>query len=257
MNGQMYQIASIVAAAKKALQSSEPIQYLPVKYENKIEFVFLPVKKWFMTERFVASNVSSWFNQLTKNGIEDIKLLCPYTVKDRQLLGFSNTTESCILCFHRNGKVTYFTADWQFDASQKKWNILYLEHEWDNPTTNKPYFVINIDAFRDVLKSIKELAIKIECKSFATMFSKAITILDGSNDYPDEKYGLNLPPLPQQNLQLFEAASVADVFGAMGSWNDSPAYIAYKNGLSKEYERLSNELLINVRLAILYSINEW
>ena len=120
MNGQMFQIASIVAASKKALQLSERIRFSPLEYENKIEFVFLPQKKFFRTEKYTASNVSLWFEQIKKNGIQDIKLLCPYSVKDRQFLGFSNTTESSILCFYKNGKVTYFTADWQFDSVQKK-----------------------------------------------------------------------------------------------------------------------------------------
>ena len=177
--------------------------------------------------------------------------------KDRQFLGFSNTTESSILCFYKNGKVTYFTADWQFDSVQKKWNILYSEHEWTNPPSKKPYFENNINSFRDVLLSIKELAEKIECENFANIFTSAINLLDGCNEYPDEKFGLSLPPIPQQNLQMFEAASVSDVFGAMGSWNDSPAYMAHKKGLSEEYETLSSELLKNVRLAILYAINEW
>lgn len=120
MNGQMFQIASIVATSKKALQLSEPIRFSQLEYENKIEFVFLPQKKFFRTEKYTASNVSLWFEQIKKNGIQDIKLLCPYSVKDRQFLGFSNTTESSILCFYKSGKVTYFTADWQFDSMQKK-----------------------------------------------------------------------------------------------------------------------------------------
>ncbi len=101
------------------------------------------------------------------------------------------------------------------------------------------------------------MAEKIECENFANIFTCAIAALDGCNEYPDEKFGLSLPPIPQQNLQMFEAASVSDVFGAMGSWNDSPAYMAHKKGLSEEYETLSSELLKNVRLAILYAINEW
>ena len=246
----MFQIASIVAASKKALQLSEPIRFSPLEYENKIEFVFLPQKKFFRTEKYTASNVSLWFEQIKKNGIQDIKLLCPYSVKDRQFLGFSNTTESSILCFYKSGKVTYFTADWQFDSVQKKWNILYSEHEWTNPPSKKPYFENNINSFRDVLLSIKELAEKIECENFANIFTSAINLLDGCNEYPDEKFGLSLPPIPKQNLQMFEAASVSDVFGAMGSWNDSPAYMAHKKGLSEEYETLSSELLKNVKRSV-------
>ena len=155
----MFQIASIVAASKKALQLSEPIRFSPLEYENKIEFVFLPKKKFLKTKKYIASNVSLWFEQIKKNGIQDIKLLCPYSVKDRQFLGFSNTTESCILCFFKSGRITYFTADWQFDSVLKKWNILYSEHEWINPPSKKPSFENNINSFRDVLLSIKELSI--------------------------------------------------------------------------------------------------
>lgn len=165
----MFQIASIVAASKKALQLSEPIRFSPLEYENKIEFVFLPQKKFLKTKKYIASNVSLWFEQIKKNGIQDIKLLCPYSVKDRQFLGFSNTTESCILCFFKSGRITYFTADWQFDSVLKKWNILYSEHEWINPPSKKPSFENNINSFRDVLLSIKELAEKIECENFATI----------------------------------------------------------------------------------------
>lgn len=257
MNGQIFQIASIVAASKKAMQLSEPIKYFPAKYENRIEFAFLPQMKFMKMKKYTAPNVSAWFEQIRKNQVLDVKLLCPYSVKDRNLLGFSNMTESSILCFHRNGKVTYFVADWQFDSVQKNWNILYSEHEWSNPPSKKPQFENNTDSFREVLLSIRELAIKIECENFAHIFSSAVNLLDGSSEYPDKKYGLELPQIPQQNLQMFEAASIADVFGAMGSWNDSPPYMAYKKGLDKEYETLSADLLKNIRLAILYAINEW
>ncbi len=43
----------------------------------------------------------------------------------------------------------------------------------------------------------------------------------------------------------------------MGSWNDSPPYMAQEKGLEKEYETLSDQLLKQIRSAILYSVNEW
>lgn len=79
----------------------------------------------------------------------------------------------------------------------------------------------------------------------------------GSSDYTDTEYHIPLPEVPEENLRIFEAASTADVFGAMGSWNDSPPYMAHEIGLDKEYEFLSNKLLKQIRLATLYAINEW
>lgn len=258
MNGEMFQIASIVAASKKAMQSNEPIAYFPATYENHIKFAFLPQMGFWGMKQYTAPNVSAWFEQIRKNQVTDVKLLCPCSVEDRGLLGFSNTTQSSILCFHRNGKVTYFVANWKFSSVRKKWNILYSEHELSDPPSGKPQFENNTDLFREVLLSIRELAVKIECENFARVFSSAIDFLDGSGEYPDRrKFGLELPQIPQKNLQIFEAASMADVFGVMGSWNDSPRYMAHEKGLDKEYEALSDDLLKNIRLAILYAINEW
>ena len=46
-------------------------------------------------------------------------------------------------------------------------------------------------------------------------------------------------------------------FGAMGSWNNSPPFYAAEKGLESEYQNLSSELLTQIRLALLYSVNEW
>lgn len=257
MNGQMYQICSIVAASKKAIQDNVPIKYIPLKYENSISFSFLPQKRLLDTKKYTAPDVSLWFEHIKDRGLQDIKFLCPFHVKDRQFLGLSNTTEASLLCFFRNGSVTYFTPNWEFDSVQKQWNILYLEHEWPNPPSEKLCFENNMDSFRQVLMDIQNLAIQIECNGFASILGRALDILDGSGEYPDEKYGLELPQILDAYLQIFKVASLADVFGVMGSWNDSPLYIAQEKGLDREYEILSAELLKNIRLAILYAINEW
>lgn len=257
MNGQMSQICSIVAASKKAIQSGDMIQYTPANYVNTIRFSFLPEKKFFGTKEYTAPDVPAWFKHMKNKGLQDIKFLCPAAVKDRALLGFSNTTGSSILCFLKSGEITYFVADWQFDPEKKQWNILYSEHKWTGPALKKPRFESNVDSFRQVLSEIQNFADQIGCTEFAKIFNSAKNFLDGANEYPAEKYGLALPQLPQDKLQIFEAASRADVFGGMGSWNDSPPYMAHEKGLDKEYERLSDELLKNIRLALLYAINEW
>lgn len=257
MNGELFQICSLAAASKKAIFNSTAIQYKPGKYENRIRFFCLPEKKLFCVKQITAPNVQQWFEHIRDRGLQDVKLLCPVAVKDRQILGFSNTSQSCVLCFFQDGSVTYFTADWQFDSAKRKWDILYSEHEWPNPPADKPIFENNTDSFRRVLADIKNLAVGIGCMEFAAIFGNALDILEGSIEYPDQKYGLELPQIPPEQLQIFEAASCADVFGAMGSWNDSPPYMAKEKGLGEEYDRLSDELLKNIRLAILYAINEW
>ncbi len=257
MNGEMYQICSITTAAKKALADNLPIKYTPMKYEKNISFLcFDP----YNTEKYEAKNVCEWFNFLKKRGLSklnDIKFLCPVSVKDRHILGFSNTSGSSILCFSKNNLVTYFTARWEFDSAEKKWNILYTENEWVNPPSGRPRFKNNKKSFKKILTDIGDLALKIGADNFAGIFAKAKNILDGYEKYPYERIGYEPLQLPAENLKLFEAASIADVFGAMGSWNDVPPCMAEEKGLGKEYEAFSAELLKNLRLAALYAVNEW
>ena len=54
MNGQMYQIACIVAVARKALKSGKEIWYNPEKYTNKLSFQILPSEKGETTELSVT-----------------------------------------------------------------------------------------------------------------------------------------------------------------------------------------------------------
>ena len=60
MNGEVYQIASIVSAAKKALKENRDITYSPQKYVQDVLFRFVSVHG---EEHYIAKNVSEWFEQ--------------------------------------------------------------------------------------------------------------------------------------------------------------------------------------------------
>ncbi len=100
---------------------------------------------------------------------------------------------------------------------------------------------------------------RIGCGSFGKIFRNAREILDGGKEIPD-RYGngmpVLLPDIPEAERRLFYAASMADVFSAMGSWNDDSPGCAHMKGLDREYETLSDELLKQIRLAALYAVNE-
>ncbi len=85
MNGQMYQLCVLTAAGKKALQSNEPIQYVPAKYENEISFSCLRGEASAEAEMHTASNVAAWFEYLKSRGLQDMKVLCPIAVKEKGL----------------------------------------------------------------------------------------------------------------------------------------------------------------------------
>ncbi len=258
MNGEVLHIATLVANAKYALKNNTSICFENAKYINQIEFHFLPVKKLFMAKEIVATSVNDWYVELKERQIKDIKLLIPTAVKDRNVLGFSNTNESCILCFFKDGSLSYFTAKWEYDSKQKAWNIVYKESVWENPPEGKPIFKNNTKEFHEVLVSIADFARIIDFAGFANTFEKAARVLEHKENEDEASFDMtHLLCIPEPNISLFKAACISDVFGAMGSWNDSPPYYAHEKGLDNEYESLSAKLLTNIRFAILYSINEW
>lgn len=253
MNGELYQMCLLTAAAKQALFRGEKFEYDPTAYENKVEFLFLPNIRQSGIFNRTASNAEKWYKYLVKKGMRDIKLVMPTEVKDRRVLGFANTSQSSIICYFKNSEITAFDPRWEFDQKRKMWNILYTERLLLIPFV-KPCGEDNSDAFRELLIEIEDLAERIGCSGFAKIFKRALNILNGEES-PMSK--LPLPKIPEKYLPLFCAADAADVFGAMGSWNDSPPFMAHEKGLDKEYDELSARLLKNIRLAVFYAINEW
>lgn len=255
MNGEILQHCKIVIGAKKALKEKNKIIFEPAKYENSICFNFIPQKSLLHNREKTAGDVSKWFSACKDKRLTDIKLLSPISVKDRSLLGFANSDQSCIVCFYNN-KVTYFTAERSFDNISKKWDILYTERLWENPPKEKPIFRNNTVPFKLILEQIRDFAETINCKGFSEIFQKSINILNGDTK-PDNSENYYYILIPEENAKLLRAANNCDVFGAMGSWNDSPSYAAYEMGLEKEYNELSDKLFQEMKKAILYSVNEW
>ena len=62
--------------------------------------------------------------------------------------------------------------------------------------------------------------------------------------------------LPNEFKGVYYAVKTSDVFGAMGSWNDSPPCYAHEMGLDKEYNSLSDRLLQQIRYHLMYVTNE-
>lgn len=254
MKGEIYQMCMLTAAAKSALFGGSDFGYEPMAFENKVEFLFLENIKQCGVKDRTAKAPEEWYKNCVKKGLRDIKLIMQTEIVDRTVLGFANTSQSFILCYFNNGEITAFVPKWEFDRILKKWDILYTEYLELIPY-EKPHFDDNTDAFREVLIEIADLAERIDCGRFAKIFERARGVLDGDEKLPEPK--LPMPQIPQEYLPLFFAADMADVFGAMGSWNDSPPYLAHEKSLDKEYDELSARLLKNIRLAVLYAINEW
>ncbi len=252
MNGEVAQMSQIVISARKALCTGRDLSYRLDGYVLSIRFIFFP------RERNVkkvgeADSVSGWFSQCRELGLEDIKFMIPTAVKDRSILGFSNASQGYVLCFWRDGAASCFFPRWTFDRERRGWNVVYQEQEWKNPPEGKPSFVNRTEEFKQVLLDIEKLANEIDAENFAGIFHKAYEMLCGDSPAAGILDSLDVP---DAFSGLYAAVNEADVFGAMGSWNDSPPYCAHQKGLDREYEALSDRLLELLRYQLMYAANE-
>lgn len=252
MNGEVSELCALTACARIALKDGTRFDYALEKYVNSERFVFVPRNG----SEIVEDSAEKWFARLKLLGLNDIIMLLPRT--DRNLHAFSNANGGCIVCFFDSGSVTYFNPKWYFDNEKKLWNVEFFESEWSSAPDKKPIFDDNTDEFGSALCDIAQLAEKIGQGGWADVFRQAHDILDGKFGRDSLGYADRIPNIrgiSEKNLRVYSAAAKADVFGAMGSWNDSPARYAREKGLSDEYERLSSELFSQIQMALLYSIN--
>lgn len=125
MTGELYQMCCLTAAAKQSLFRGAEFEFEPMKYENKVEFLFLPDICQCGISHRTAKNAAQWYKYCVKKGLRDITLVMPTEVEDRHLLGFANTSQSSMICYFKNGEITAFEPTWEFDKKRKMWNIMY------------------------------------------------------------------------------------------------------------------------------------
>ncbi len=246
MNGEIGLASRLAIAAKNVLNGGErDFQRLP--FEKNITFVMSDKTTTFATPE-------EWFDWLVEDGSPKVFMMLPYKVKDRRTLGFVNASGCALFVRRTHGAVCCFAPLWEFDKENRCWNITFRENVMDKAPEAVPKFADNSADFKKVLVEIKELASKLGFSMFEECFGEAIRVLDGG-DIPTEVNGAMLPSLPEDRLRIYLACVVSDVFGGMGSWNDSPANTAVEKGLVKEYDQLSSALLAHNRIAMMYAVN--
>lgn len=250
MNGEIEQISSIVIGARKALYENGEIEFVPGKYILTIKFVFAP--KLFAWNTLEADSVQEWFAICKKQGLNDIQFLIP-TAGDRNLLGFSNTSQGAIVCYWKKGKVSCFSPWWQFDRKQKGWRVIYREQARIKLQKEKAHFKDQTDQFQEVLSDIEKFADQIGFPYFSGIFHSAREALCDFSKITDHQVPTQVP---NEFKGIYYAVQTADVFGAMGSWTDSPPCYAHDMGLDKEYNELSARLLKELRYHLMYVVNE-
>lgn len=242
MNTELKQISDIVIRARKALYDGHELIYRP----DVLSILFEFTPKTMFHKPVAVASVQGWFRLCKVRDLEDIQMLVPDHVQRKDLLGFANTSQGVIICYWKNGKSFVFYPSWIYDREHKGWSVVYREHRCK---INKPSYTDETEAFKSVLLDIKKLALDIEQPYFAQVFQDSYEALCSNSLHNEDM-------LPKHFQGIYYAVSKADVFGAMGSWNDSPWYYAQKNNLKKEYDELSDKLYSQLRLNLMYIVNE-
>ncbi|MGF7403846.1 RNA polymerase subunit sigma [Campylobacter concisus] len=252
MNGEVFNSCIIVASIKQALKSNLELNYKSEKYIKSLVFDFILGDE---PEKREQASINEWFKHALKLGLSDVRYATNLTVssEERSLQGFSNVSYKSILCIYKD-KMSYFVPHWSFEEDKKGWDIVYKEFSLNGmPEIQK--FSDNTLEFKDLLTKIAKFADEIECDNFGDCFREGLKALNEPEKI--EQNIINAPLMPKLNLALFNAASAADVFGGMGSWNDDAAGWAKRKKRDKEYDELSAELFTQMHKATLFAINEW
>ena len=252
MNGEVFNACIIVASIKQVLKSNLELDYKGEKYIKSLVFDYVLGDE---PEKREQASINEWFKHALKLGLSDVRYATNLTVssEERSLQGFSNVSYKSFLCIYKD-KMSYFVPHWSFEEDKKGWDIVYKEFSLNGmPEIQK--FSDNTLEFKDLLTKIAKFADEIECDNFGDCFREGLKALNEPEKI--EQNILNAPLMPKLNLALFNAASAADVFGGMGSWNDDAAGWAKRKKRDKEYDELSGELFTQMHKATLFAINEW
>lgn len=251
MNGEIEQLSSIVCCARKALYDNKDIEFAPKEYVLSVKFIFYsPFGIGRTTE---TDSVQEWYNICRKRGLYDIKLTVPTETKNRYLSGFANTSNGAIVCFWENGKVSYFAPVWDFDNERRGWIIVYREQREIKTPKKQFIYSSKSEEFKTVLLDIGTFAKEIGFPYYFDVFHKAY---DGMCDFTKIDDHRVPQHIPNEFKGIYYAIETADVFGAMGSWNDSPSCYAEEMGLKKEYNNISDRLFKQLRYHLMYVTNE-
>ena len=251
MDIETFHAARITVAAKKALAENAALNYEPTPQESaaEIRFSFAPRQRNVRPPE--ARSPARWLKLCREAGLRDVWLIPQTDLPEYIAPSQSMRKRPHIVTAFEDGTVSCWAAEvngWDDD-----YFFTYSEFFVESGSYPRPPFPDNEREFRSVLTEIGKFAENLGEDLFAAIFEEALAILDEERTREDPVFSA----LPPRNFARLLAAMEADVFGGMGSWNDTPYTMACCRKREKQYGRLSSELAKQITLAQMYAINQW
>lgn len=237
--------STIVMRARAALHMCSNIEIKIPEYILKCSFVFM--------NGFTCQSIEDWYDYCIKNGMTDIKISMHIDPVERAAFGIVHEKDR-IVCIWNDEMATSFLCSANFRDGKEI--ITFTESEYDGNVRELYGVVDNTDDYKETLCGLMNLAEIIDQEYFKRCFETAYKLLDDAITPNHEMIPHYMKDLPERMKTIRLANSYSYVFGGMGSWNDSPAGIAHMKGLKKEYDNLTNALILNHRKALFYVTNE-
>ena len=250
MNGETDLLTRIVLYTRTFQRDHVMVKFAMSPYERSITFNFADGTK--------AGSSEDWLARISGKISRIIYHPSP-NLNNPEHIGFSNAERQFIVTIYNDDTVSYWFSRWEFNRLFKKWVITFTERVWENPPVEMSGFRNNIEDFKNVLYDIGILAKDLGFPDYARVFDRAYRLLTGEMTITDVrgrvKTGFDYSLLSGDAERMYWAADIADVFGGLGSWNDSPSCVADDTGRGEEFKNLSFELYVQSRNAIAYAVN--
>lgn len=270
MNGTTSQLLSLITFGNQYIKTTQlPNDYYLAntvfKFCNTVNFMHLSsLPDGTTTENLVASAPTEWFKHLLQDGCRELKAYYHPSegntngTPDHKLAGFVGGGGTWLLEAIYPAYSDFWAARWQVtkqdDPNQKIWTVNYGRTVHQTQTINfKPDTADIRNGLYQVLNDIKIFAEDLQLSNWASIFDKALQVLEGNSSADDWLKGqISNEGYNAKELQLIYAAMSADVFGGMGSWNDLGFEKPEDNA---RYEELSFHLYDYMNRALIGGIN--
>ncbi len=245
--------ALIVSHTNAVLRTKKKIPFEAPALPGQYELLFECAPHNFISKfrRNPITVVDDWVSYQLACGLTSVSFWRPLSGENFMLHGLVNYGEQGIICHYKNGDAAAFKLKLLLQQEKQRWLYRYTENHLVSYDIPHDIYHDNTADFSMVLQDIAKLADDLDFPWFADRFREARAVLLGEMPY---KTDVPMPHMSETGKRLMNAALISDLFGCMGSWNDSPAYQAEAKGLIS-YTTLSEALFSEIRMAVLYAAN--
>ena len=233
----------IIIQARRALANGSDIELQLPGYLKEMNFTF--------NDGRTVRDAGEWFSLCRDRKIKDIKISMPLTVEQHPFEGTNETYD--IICVWDNDKISRFIRNEHWE--DEGFVYIYKEADCLEYMDDIADPVDNTTEYKYVLSELMVFTKKIGYEVFNSFFDTAYKLLDGSLNMSTENIPYYLVDIPVRLKNIMGATKASYVFGGMGWWNDEPRGHAEMMGFREEYNRLTDELIYNMRKSLVYVTN--